>query len=140
MVLPLITFPYLIRVLGFEGFGLVNYALALVLFFVVFVDFGYNLAGTRDVAAFQNDTRKLSKLFSEKWVAQLLLLVIATLIFSVIVLSFNKLRENWTVHLLIFVLVLAKLMDRIAWQVNAIKPYFFTLWLKPLRKIGQFLR
>jgi len=58
-VLPLITFPYLIRVLGFEGFGLVNYALALVLFFVVFVDFGYNLAGTRDVAAFQNDTRKL---------------------------------------------------------------------------------
>lgn len=30
--------------------------------------------------------------------------------------------------------------DRQAWQLNDLKPYFFTLWLKPLRKIGQFVR
>lgn len=29
--------------------------------------------------------------------------------------------------------------DRRAWDLNGIKPYFFTLWLKPLRKLGQFL-
>ncbi len=29
--------------------------------------------------------------------------------------------------------------DRKAWIVNNISPYFFTFWLKPLRKIGQFL-
>lgn len=29
--------------------------------------------------------------------------------------------------------------DRKAWELNHIKPYFFTLWLKPLRKITQFL-
>ena len=29
--------------------------------------------------------------------------------------------------------------DRLAWTVNGMKPYWFTLWLKPLRKIGQFL-
>ncbi len=28
--------------------------------------------------------------------------------------------------------------DRVAWQMNGIKPGWFTLWLKPLRKIGQF--
>ncbi|MEZ0486873.1 glycosyltransferase family 2 protein [Fibrella aquatica] len=28
--------------------------------------------------------------------------------------------------------------DRVAWQMNAIRPGWFTLWLKPLRKIGQF--
>lgn len=33
----------------------------------------------------------------------------------------------------------ANQMDRKAWEINALKPYFFTLWLKPLRKIGQFL-
>jgi glycosyltransferase involved in cell wall biosynthesis len=33
----------------------------------------------------------------------------------------------------------ANKMDRKAWKVNGLKPYFFTLWLKPLRKIGQFL-
>ncbi|MEZ0542767.1 glycosyltransferase family 2 protein [Fibrella arboris] len=28
--------------------------------------------------------------------------------------------------------------DRLAWQLNDMKPNWFTLWLKPLRKIGQF--
>lgn len=30
--------------------------------------------------------------------------------------------------------------DRLAWQVNGLHPYFFTLYLKPLRKLGQFLQ
>lgn len=29
--------------------------------------------------------------------------------------------------------------DRMAWKMNHLKPYFFTLYLKPLRKISQFL-
>lgn len=28
--------------------------------------------------------------------------------------------------------------DRLAWKVNDLKPYPFTLWLKPLRKVHQF--
>jgi glycosyltransferase involved in cell wall biosynthesis len=28
--------------------------------------------------------------------------------------------------------------DKMAWKLNHIKPYFFTIWLKPLRKISQF--
>jgi len=30
--------------------------------------------------------------------------------------------------------------DRKAWQMNHLTPYVFTLWLKPARKIFQFLR
>jgi glycosyltransferase len=30
--------------------------------------------------------------------------------------------------------------DREAWRVNSLKPYFFTLWLKPLRKLFQFVQ
>ena len=30
--------------------------------------------------------------------------------------------------------------DRLAWKVNNLKPFWFTLWLKPVRKIGQFIR
>lgn len=29
--------------------------------------------------------------------------------------------------------------DRLAWELNGLQPYFFTLWLKPLRKLGQFV-
>jgi glycosyltransferase len=30
--------------------------------------------------------------------------------------------------------------DREAWRINGMKPWFFTLYLKPLRKITQFLK
>ncbi|AUD03960.1 glycosyltransferase family 2 protein [Spirosoma pollinicola] len=29
--------------------------------------------------------------------------------------------------------------DQLAWQFNDVKPYFFTFWLKPLRKIKQYI-
>ncbi len=29
--------------------------------------------------------------------------------------------------------------DRLAWRLNGLKPYFFTLYLKPIRKVFQFL-
>jgi glycosyltransferase len=29
--------------------------------------------------------------------------------------------------------------DRLAWRLNGLRPYFFTLYLKPLRKIHQFI-
>jgi len=30
--------------------------------------------------------------------------------------------------------------DREAWRINGLRPYFFTLYLKPLRKVTQFLK
>jgi len=35
--------------------------------------------------------------------------------------------------------ILANINDRKAWEVNQLQPYFFTLYLKPLRKVFQFL-
>lgn len=34
----------------------------------------------------------------------------------------------------------ANLEDRKAWKMNSLSPYFYTLWIKPLRKIFQFLK
>jgi glycosyltransferase involved in cell wall biosynthesis len=35
--------------------------------------------------------------------------------------------------------LLANKEDRLAWKLNGLKPYFFTTYLKPLRKIHQFI-
>jgi len=32
----------------------------------------------------------------------------------------------------------ANRMDRTAWKINGLKPYPWTLWMKPLRKLGQY--
>jgi glycosyltransferase len=30
--------------------------------------------------------------------------------------------------------------DRLAWKINGLKPYFFTLYAKPIRKIVQYIK
>jgi len=39
----------------------------------------------------------------------------------------------------IFNRIKANKEDRLAWKLNGLRPYFFTLYLKPLRKISQFI-
>ena len=59
-VLPLVTFPYLISVLGIEKFGLIMFAQATMYYFEIVVDFGFNLSATREVALNANKPNKLN--------------------------------------------------------------------------------
>jgi hypothetical protein len=33
----------------------------------------------------------------------------------------------------------ANLADRKSWEINQLKPKWYTLWLKPIRKVSQWL-
>jgi PST family polysaccharide transporter len=61
---PLIILPYVVRVLGPENYGLVQFAAAFNLYFVLLCDYGFNLSGTRAVSVNRNDENKLSQIFS----------------------------------------------------------------------------
>lgn len=49
-VFPLISMPYLARVIGTDGFGKIAFASAVVVWFQTVTDWGFNLTATRDVA------------------------------------------------------------------------------------------
>ncbi len=60
---PLITLPYLVRVLQPEQFGLLSFAQGIVLYFDFFTDFGFNMSATRSIAACRDSQESVSRIF-----------------------------------------------------------------------------
>ena len=46
-IFPLISFPYLTRVLGAEKYGIVVFANSIMSYFTLFIEFGFLLSGTK---------------------------------------------------------------------------------------------
>ncbi len=105
MLLPLLTIPYLLKVLGADGFGTVNFALAYTTLFIVLSDYGYNLLGTRKIVLHRNDPSAINKIFSTMMAAQALLTVLGALIFVITVFSIRQFRENASVFMATFGIV-----------------------------------
>ena len=59
-LLPLLSFPFLFRVLGVERWGLVTFGYSLMQYFVMFTDFGFNLSATKFISEHRNDLQKIN--------------------------------------------------------------------------------
>lgn len=93
-ILPLITLPYLTRVLGAEAFGKVAFAQVVMTYFVLLVDYGFSWSATRKVSAQRADRDALSRTFAATWVAQWLLVAFAAVVATAVVLSTDRLRPD----------------------------------------------
>ena len=71
--LPLVTFPYLARVLGPSGWGSVVFAQAIGAVIAVFVEYGFDISASRETSRHRNEPRLLSELISGVLGAKVLL-------------------------------------------------------------------
>jgi PST family polysaccharide transporter len=62
--LPLITFPYLARVLGPSGWGSVVFAQAIGVVIAVFVEYGFDISASRETSRHRDEPGRLSELIS----------------------------------------------------------------------------
>ena len=75
MIFPLLTLPYLTRVLSIECYGVVSYVKAVMQYMQLFVDFGFILSGTKAIVLCNGDKNEINK-------------QVSTVLFAKIILSF----------------------------------------------------
>lgn len=104
-VFPLITMPYLARVIGPTGFGKIAFAAAFIAWFQTFVDWGFNFTATRDVAKCREQLDEVSLIFSRVLWAKLLLMVISLAVICVLILVVPLFRNNMYAILATFLII-----------------------------------
>lgn len=86
LVLPLLTLPYLTRVLSVDGYGVVSYTKSIMLYATLIIEFGFLLSGTKEVVDYKNDKEKLGLIIGKITQAKLLLSLVAFSILLIMIL------------------------------------------------------
>lgn len=81
VIAPLITSPYIARVLGVTGVGVVNYAYSIVTYFVLFGTMGSSLYGQREIAYYQDNPKKRTSILIEIMMFRALTIAISIMVY-----------------------------------------------------------
>ena len=109
-VFPLITIPYLARVIGAEGFGKIAFAAAIMVWFQTIADWGFCYTATRDVAKNRDNKEKVSEIFSNVFWSRILLMLLSLCVLLICVFTIPKLKENADVIIISFLLIPGHIM------------------------------
>ena len=109
-ILPLVTLPYLVRVLGAEKFGLVMFANAFIQYFIMLTDYGFILSATREISVHREDIKKVSEIFTSVMIIKMVLFLVSLIILFGIVFSFDKFRNDWQLYFLTSGMILGNIL------------------------------
>lgn len=141
-VFPLITMPYLARVIGADGFGKIAFASSVVVWFQTIADWGFNLTATRDVAQNRDNKDVVSHIFSNVLWARCLLTILSGILLLILIAAVPYFRENAPVILVTFLLVPGHILFP-DWLFQAIEKMkyttLFNLLLKLIFTIAVFI-
>ncbi|WP_196009619.1 oligosaccharide flippase family protein, partial [Parabacteroides distasonis] len=109
-LLPLLSFPFLFRVLGVERWGLVTFGYSLMQYFVMFTDFGFNLSATKYISEHRNDLQKINSYLNSAMIGRFILCGISLAILLALISYFDKFSTESIFYLLYFGIILGNVM------------------------------
>jgi PST family polysaccharide transporter len=127
-ILPLITVPYLVRVLGPERYGLISFSQAFISYFSLLTDYGFNLSATREISIYRDNKGKLSEIFVAVITIKSIFMLASFLLLCSIIFSFQKFRYEWLLYLITFGLVIG----------NVLFPSWFLRGIERMKDIAIF--
>lgn len=118
LIIPLITTPYLSRVLGADGIGTFSYIESVSSYFVLFATLGLTIFGQREISYVQDDRKKRSIIFWETCLLEL----VATLLCIVAYIIFSLHQKNSDLYL-VLVINLISVIANISWFFQGLEEF-----------------
>ncbi|MBO7453026.1 MAG: flippase [Clostridiales bacterium] len=93
VIFPLVTIPYVARVLKSEAYGSVNYGFSVLSFFLLFSSLGISNYAIREGGRVRNDKAKLNKLANQLFSINCISMILSYIVLICFILGFNKLFD-----------------------------------------------
>lgn len=142
MLFPLITAPYISRVLGIKNLGEINFSQSILSIMIIIIGLGIPIYGIREVAKVKNNRDELSKIFSELFILSLISTIFFMVIYFIIIYNLDY-YKNVKKILYIFGIGLSFNFLSIEWFYSGIEEFSYITFrgmiVKLLALIGLFI-
>ncbi|MBM7635971.1 flippase [Streptococcus saliviloxodontae] len=123
-IFPLITFPYVSRVLGASGLGVVNFAISYISYFTMFGMLGIPTYGIRICAKYLDDKEKLTKTVVELIIVNAIVMSLSIAIFLGSVAVIPKLQADKTLYYIMCSTLFFNVLG-VEWLYKALEKYSY---------------
>lgn len=141
-IFPLITYPYVSRILGVTNIGRYNFADSIINYFIMFSVMGIGIIGIREIAGTQEDKANRNKAFSALFLLNAILTLIALVVLLVCIFTVPDLYDNKNL-MYVGILKLVSNLFLIDWFYKGVEKFKYitniTLSIKFLYVISVFL-
>lgn len=131
IILPIITTPYLSRVLGAENLGIYSYTLAIATYFITFGSLGVALYGQREIAFEQDNPDKYSKTFWEILIFRFITMSISIVLYYIVFINGTQYQLYYKILLLE---IIGNCID-ISWFFQGLEEFKKTVFRNTIVKI-----
>lgn len=142
ILFPLVTFSYVARILGPEGYGKIQFIYVFAYYFVLIAAIGIPIYGIREIAKVRHDKIRLSKLFSELFFINIISTLLLLTIYLCVIYSFNWFQEDIVLYLVGGLVVFAG-FSNLDWYYNGVEQFRFlatrSIIIKAISLIALFL-
>lgn len=141
-VFPLISFPYVSRILLPEGTGKVSFATSLISYFVMFAQLGIPTYGVRACAKVRDDKHLLSKTAHELLIINLVMTAVSYVLLALALIFVPRLREDRLLYIVVSLTIFFTTIG-MEWLYKALEQYTYiavrSIIFKAISLVAMFL-
>lgn len=134
IIFPLVTFPYISRVLDVDSIGSYNFAASIISYFTLIAGLGVNNYAIREGAQYRNDRNKISRFASEVYSINIISSVVAYLLLFFVVANSAKLQNYGTILLILSAEVVFTCVG-VNWIYNIFEEFWYITFVTVLFQV-----
>jgi len=134
ILIPLISYPYLIRVLGLETYGLVVFAQAVIGYLLIITGFGFEISATKEVSVYRENKEKLSEIVSSIFIIKGVLFVLTLSALTIFLNFMSRANGNESLFLLTMWICLSDFMIPI-WYFQGIEKMKYITYISVVSRL-----
>ena len=124
VLFPLITFPYISRVLGVENIGRYNYANSIISYFILLAGLGIEKYAIRDGAAYRENKEMMSRFSNEMFTINVLSTLVSYILLTAVLFAFPGIKRYWILLIILSFQIILKTIG-VDWLYSIYEDYLY---------------